>query len=414
MHTQIHHWPIHNFLKTSGAQITRKHVSGMSTAAGRLSFAVLCILSKPFTAGEFPCGSLGLFPLSVMTQHSSEQNLPRDFPTIELNLHGGIYPGKLFFASTFSDSGNYIIILNEDGTPYFYRRFQKSYHGTEHFELQPNGMLTFYSFTDKAVYVMSSQFDLVDTFKCVPPYEMDSHEFQYLENNHALFIAEELEKVDMSSVIEGGQTSAWVRFEHVLELDENRNILLDWSSRDHLDIRDAIHEDLRQMSINPVNFNSLAEDYDGHIILSVRNYDEIIKIHRETGAIIWRLGGQHSSFTFADKSDRFCYQHDARPVPGKPDHYTLFDNGNFKNPHFSRAVEYFLDTEHMTAEKVWEFRMTPDRYSFMMGSVQTLPNGNRIIDMSNFPPLYTMEVSPSGECLSELSVAETSSPARLV
>ncbi len=155
--------------------------------------------------------------------------------------------------------------------------------------------------------------------------------------------------------------------------------------------------------------NSIAVDYDGHLVISSRHLDEITKIHRQTGEIIWRLGGRHNQFEFVNEPYRFSYQHYARPVPGKPDSYTLFDNGNHRQPKFSRAVEYKLDTDAMTAEKTWEFRYTPDRYSSMMGNVQRLDNGNTMINWSTWPPLFANEVDAAGNVLFELIAHGTSS-----
>ncbi|MBN1782040.1 aryl-sulfate sulfotransferase [bacterium] len=335
-------------------------------------------------------------------------SVPGDFPHFSYSSFWDTAPGRLFFASTFSNAGNYIVILNNDGSPYYYRRFEKSYHGTEHFELQPNGMLSFYSFADNAVYVMNPHFELVDTLTCTPEYVLDTHEFLYLENNHKMLIARDPRHVNMSGIVTNGKEKALILGEHIQEFDGDGNLVFDWSSWDHLDITDCLQDVLAAPSVNLVNFNSLAVDYDGHIILSIRNFNQVIKIHRQTGEILWRLGGIRNEFTFINDPEQFAFQHDARPVPGKPGHYTLFDNGQGKVQEYSRAVEYVLDLDRMTAEKVWEFRPVPDRFCFMMGSVQVLPNGNRLVDMSLFPPLYSVEVSESGEILSTLDVKETS------
>ncbi|MFC1569145.1 aryl-sulfate sulfotransferase [bacterium] len=368
----------------------------------------------------FMGGSIASFPMADKHQSSrrhltsrptvmNDVSVPSDFPLIELNQFHATAPGKLFFGSTFSNVGNYIIILNEDGTPYFYRRFPSASHGAQHFECQPNGMLSFYSSIYDIIYIMNPHFEIVDSMTCTPNYNLDSHEFVYLENNHMLLIAEDPRIVDMSQFVEGGHNNASVRGEVIQEFDGDKNPIFEWSSWDHLEIEDANHENLTGSSINLVNFNSVAVDYDEHLILSVRNYDEIIKIHRQTGEILWRLGGKHSDFQFINDPEQFTYQHDARPVPGKPNHYTLFDNGNDKPDEYSRAVEYALNHDQMTAEKVWEYRPDIDRFANMMGSVQVLPNGNRLVDMSTFPPLWVAEVSAEGQLLSRLHVQETSS-----
>jgi hypothetical protein len=150
--------------------------------------------------------------------------------------------------------------------------------------------------------------------------------------------------------------------------------------------------------------NSIAIDYDENIIISSRHLSEITKIDRITGEIIWRLGGVNNQFTFIDEDIPLSYQHDARPVPGKPNHYTCFDNGTHRNPKFSRAVEYKIDTINMTATKVWEYRDSPnDRYSWFMGNAQRLSNGNTLINWADYPFPKITEVSPEGEKLLDAS-----------
>jgi hypothetical protein len=62
----------------------------------------------------------------------------------------------------------------------------------------------------------------------------------------------------------------------------------------------------------------------------------------------------------------------------------------------SRAVEYELDLDAMTATLVWEFRETPDVFSHYMANTQRLPNGNTLINWSigSLPKLT--EVRPDG------------------
>ena len=65
----------------------------------------------------------------------------------------------------------------------------------------------------------------------------------------------------------------------------------------------------------------------------------------------------------------------------------MFDNGNYSaqytGTNISRAVEYELDTNLMTATKVWEFVHPDSLYSPSISGVQRLPNGNTLIDFGN-------------------------------
>ena len=131
--------------------------------------------------------------------------------------------------------------------------------------------------------------------------------------------------------------------------------------------------------------------------------DEITKINRQTGDIIWRMGGKNNQFIFTNDTIRFSHQHAFRRIP--TGHYTLFDNGNFHTPNFSRAIEYNLDQVNKTATLVWQFRNSPDEYGFAMGYVQRLSNGNTVIGWGSANPTVT-EVDPNGNKVFELTFPE--------
>ncbi|MHC4657344.1 MAG: aryl-sulfate sulfotransferase, partial [Planctomycetota bacterium] len=121
----------------------------------------------------------------------------------------------------------------------------------------------------------------------------------------------------------------------------------------------------------------------------------VTKINSDTGEIIWRLSGAHSDFTFVnDPLNGFRNQHAIRSTGNG--RYLLFDNGNLHSPSVSRAVEYELDLDAMTATVVWEFREMPDVYSHYMANTQRLPNGNTLINwaVGSLPKLT--EVRPDG------------------
>jgi hypothetical protein len=178
------------------------------------------------------------------------------------------------------------------------------------------------------------------------------------------------QKVPMDTVVSGGDPNAEVIGLVIQEIDENKNVVFQWRSWDHFEITDATHNiDLTLPSIDYVHGNAIEIDTDGNILISSRHMDEITKIDRQTGEIIWRWGGEfceNNQFTFINDPVGFSHQHDIRKLPNG--NFTLFDNGNLHDPQFSRAVEYKLDEVNKTAELVWEYRNNPESYSFAMGS----------------------------------------------
>ena len=325
--------------------------------------------------------------------------VPSDFPQLDiLENKAGKAPGKLFFGLR----ERYIIILNEDGSPYFYRR---SNDFLMDFKVQPNGQLS-RNVDDRDTnehfcVTLDRQFNNVDTFAVGFGYHTDHHDFQLLPNGHSLLIANEHRTIDMSKVVSGGQKNAIVLGHHIQELDQNKNVIFNFSGFDKLNIVDAIHENLRSNSFDYAHINSVNLDFDGHILASCRNLSACIKIHRQTGEIIWTLGGMQNDFTFINSTDQNSYQHNFYAVPGKPCHYTLFDNGNYHIPRYTRAVEFKLDTILMTAEKVWEYRKSPDFRVDWLGNIQRLPNGNSLICWSGGGYPLATEVTPEGELVFE-------------
>ena len=329
--------------------------------------------------------------------------VPSDFPKIDVDILETTAPGKLFLSNL--DGYPYIMILENDGTPYFYRRMQETYLD---FKVQPTGTLTFGSLDGYYFLEMNSNFEIIDTLVCGYEYITDYHDIQLLPDGHKIFLTKDFQLIDMSQIVPDGDTSAYVIGNHVIELDDEDNIVLEWRSWDHFNILDARHKDLTTKWVDYVHMNAVAVDYDGNILISSRNFEEITKIDRNTGEIIWRLGGNNNQFQFLNDDPGISFQHDIRPVPDKPDFYTIFDNGNFHTPSYSRAIEYFLDTENMTATPIWEYRHTPDRYASKMGNVQRLDNGNTLINWVKTSLPKATEVTQDNQIVYEANFSNPS------
>jgi hypothetical protein len=349
--------------------------------------------------------SVSLSPIKTYGEMSviNGVSIPSDFPKIKVDTLKVTAPGKIFMANRYGSP--YMMIFENDGTPYFYRRVESS---AWLFTRQANNTLSHWAWhLDQSFLVLDTNFNVTETLNCSPLYSLDNHEFQLLGNGHYFFIAHEPQIIDMSEFVEGGDPNATVYGKHVVEFDSNDNIIFIWRSWDHFNILDAIHEDLTASTIDYVHMNAIAIDYDNNILISSRNLSEITKIDRYTGEIIWRLGGVNDDFTWSNDEYGISYQHDIRPVPNKPNYYTLFDNGNYHESRFSRAIELQIDTLSMTVTKVWEYRHSPDRYAGGMGNVQRLLNGNTLINWAlNILPKAT-EVTENGEIVYEMNFEES-------
>jgi hypothetical protein len=328
-------------------------------------------------------------------------SLPLDFPRVQSTVFDTTSPGRIFL-SNYAFSPNvknvpYLMILDDSGTPIFHRKMLEN---CVDFKPQPDGHLTYFDGSAGCFYAMDSTYAIVDSFRCGNGYSTDLHELRILGNGHALLMSYDNQKLDMSAIVAGGNRNATVIGLIVQELDREKNVVFQWRSWDHFQITDATHTNLTAATVDYVHGNALELDADGNLLISSRHMDEITKISRETGEIVWRLGGKNNQFTFINDAIGFSYQHAIRRLPNG--NITLFDNGNFHNPPFSRAVEYALDERQKTATLVWQYRNTPDIFGGALGYVQRLDNGNTLIGWGAANPTVT-EVRPDGSKVFELT-----------
>ena len=335
---------------------------------------------------------------------SGIKELPNDFPGLKVTQSNNPTPGYIFLSNFTvqknSPYGNYLMIVDNNGNPVFYRKMPNNCFD---FKMQPNGMITYYDLNTLKFYAMNTSFAVIDSFTCGNGYVNDVHELIVLPDGHFFLLCDDYETVDMSQIVPGGNPDAIVMGIVIQELDKNHNVVFQWRSFDHIKITDATHEDLTAANIDYIHSNAIDIEPDGNLLLSSRHTDEITKININNGDIIWRLGGKNNQFNFVNDDIGFSHQHAVRYLPNGD--ITLFDDGNFHSPPFSRAVEYKLDEQNMTATLVWQYRNNPDIYAFAMGYVQRFSNGNTLIGWGTANPSVT-EVAPDGSLALEMSLPE--------
>ena len=305
-----------------------------------------------------------------------------DFPVFSLVDQHAQIEGAYFmapFPSSGSSSAARLQIMDDQGQALFQRVFNGRHMPTD-FKLQ-QGRLTFFLGGPEQFYAMDSSFAVVDSFACGNGYPTDLHDLQLLPDGHALVMSYDPEPVDMSLLVPGGNPNAIVFGLIVQELDENKDVVFQWRSWDHFAITDCIvnNVNLTGASIDYVHGNSVEKTPDGNLLISCRHMNELTKIDRSTGAVLWRMGRNavNNQWSFPNDTRGWSEQHDARVLPNG--HLTLFDNGNFLNPQYSRALEFQLDEVNKIATKVWEYRSTPDIFSGFMGDVQRHADGSTTI-----------------------------------
>jgi hypothetical protein len=282
-------------------------------------------------------------------------------------------------------------MLDNTGFPAFFRQlperprdFKKQKHGGSYSYVQ-GGEGTF--------TVVDKNFVFLDSFGPENGYPiLDAHDFQIAPNGNALIAIKDFQTVDMSQIVPGGDPNAIVVGLVIQEQDPSHNVVFQWRSWDHFEITDATGIDFTAPHIDYVHFNAFEYDTDGNLLISAREIGEITKIDRQTGDIIWRMGGSQNEFTLVGDTQWFTRQHSVRRTPTGT--VTIFDNGNLSTPVESRVVEYDLDEVNQIATLVWEFRNEPPLHASWGSNAQRLPNGNTLISWT--PQGIVSEVRSDG------------------
>jgi hypothetical protein len=211
----------------------------------------------------------------------------------------------------------------------------------------------------------------------------DHHEFLVTERDTALFTIYRGVQMDLSAV--GGPKQATVMDGIVQEVDiETGEVLFEWHSLEHVGFEESTagpNPDQRD-AYDYFHLNSVAEDNDGNLLVGARKTSAVYKVDRESGEVIWRLGGKRSDFAMGEGA-RFAFQHDARRQ--KDGTITLFDNRGADMDEPSRGIRLGLDEEAMTAELASEYTLPEDPFATYQANVQDLPNGNVFVGWGSAP-----------------------------
>ena len=334
------------------------------------------------------------FTVSVKAQNNAISSF---FPKIEVLASNNPAEGHYFMGSkglTAANASHYIAIIDNYGTPVFFRKMNKA---TSSFCLLPNGKLAYLHGVPRKWYLLNDLLEIEKILE-IDGFKPNGHDWDFDNNGHLLLLGEASRNFDMSTLVEGGKENAEILDLIVQEFDDDFELLYTWNSADHFNILDGNEQsqylDFTESQIDYIHTNAISVDTDTSFLISNRHMDEISKIDRRTGEIIWRLGGKKNEFTFVNDEIRFSHQHSIRSLGNG--NILLFDNGNQHNPQISSAVEYAINESEKTATLVKRYYRNPNVYSNHQGTTQRVHNGNTIMNWGPYWPSLT-EFHPNGE-----------------
>ena len=317
------------------------------------------------------------------------------YPDIDISINDNPYQQDIFIHSTGGEN-QFLAILDPDLDVKWYI-VSVDDKGWD-FKVNNNDQLTYFrkptnGWTPSGGgiwHVMNHAMMEIDTLTCVNGFSADYHDIQYPQSGGYILQAYGRKEIDLpqTEVIDSANILI------LQEFDQNHNLIFEWDNSDHMDIQDyADHMNLNSTYRNWMHGNSLEIDLDENIIVSNRTMSELIKFHRQTGELIWRLGGPMNDFIFInDPHSGPNRQHDARRLENG--NIMIFDNGDGREPPLTRVSEYEIDEDEMIATLVWEYSHPSGYISLNQGSAQRLENGNTLISWGG--------VSDHGQIITEV------------
>jgi outer membrane protein assembly factor BamB len=217
------------------------------------------------------------------------------------------------------------------------------------------------------------------------------HDGRLLKNGNVLLLCATELSDEVAKKVQGGRPGTEVNgkiwADYLVELTKDGRTVWEWRAWEHLDPARDIITGVQDNRSEWTHGNAIIELSDGDLLVSFRNISTIIRIRRQTGEIVWKLGapplaGQHA------------------PTPLANGNILIFDNGPHRLDHtfpFSRVIE----VNPATNEILWKYQEANlyNFYSPRISNAQRLPNGNTLINEGFFGRFF--EVTPDGEAVWE-------------
>jgi Arylsulfotransferase (ASST) len=397
--------PYHPF--TPGEQV--QVVAGLSSAqagtasgdpgATTLSFSFVIAVAASTTASDkiaAPLPSSGHLPwesaLSRQTGpaqsfHSAPNLHP---PVITASSDPDTASGDIFLTPSFAQPAGPMILDGEGRLVWFWpvggnpaNLEVQRYHG------QP--ALTFSETSSGAGprnsdVIMNRHYEIVSVLHAAEGYADDPHEFQLTPKGSALIAVSSPVMADLSSV--GGATNGSVADCIVQELDiRTGQLLWEWHMLGHVPLTASF----AAPPYDYCHLNSIQRLPNGNLLISARNTWAVYEIDKQTGRVLWTLGGKDSNFHIGPGAN-FEWQHDAH-LTG--DTLSLFNDASYPQEETQSSAKILrLNTTTMTASLVRRYTHSPPTLSSFEGSMQVLPNGNVFVGWG-IQPVFS-EYTPSG------------------
>jgi hypothetical protein len=234
--------------------------------------------------------------------------------------------------------------------------------------------------------VMSSRYQTIARIPGANGLKADLHDFQLAPEHVAYITAYNPIRCDLTSI--GGAQNGAIVDTAIQQVDMSTGLVRwEWHSLDHIGAAESeVEAPAGPTPWDYFHLNSIDREPDGDLLISARSTWAGYLLQHGSGKVLWRLGGNRSSFKM-EPGTKMAWQHDARRLANGQ--ISFFDDGS--NPpihHQSRAVRIELDLKDRQARlaSVYTHR-NPPLLAASQGNAQTLPSGSTLVGYGGVPAI---------------------------
>jgi Arylsulfotransferase (ASST) len=234
--------------------------------------------------------------------------------------------------------------------------------------------------------VMNSRYQTVARIAGGNGLKADLHEFQIVPHGIGYITAYNPVRCDLTSV-KGSPRGAIV--DTAIQMIDMRTGLVrwEWHSLDHVGASESeVEAPAGGTPWDYFHLNSIDPEPDGNLLISARSTWAGYQLRGGSGEILWRLGGNKSSFKMGPGTE-MAWQHDGRLLPNGD--VSFFDDGSNPPIHRqSRALRIALDFKAREAHlaSVYTHR-DPPLLAASQGNMQPLADGNTLVGYGGVPAI---------------------------
>lgn len=327
---------------------------------------------KLFSAAREVLLVLALFVVgggNMMAQ--SEESLD---VVVELEPGMEFSPGWILSTPRFNANLTYAIIADELGEV---RLNQLHPYEGFNFDWHENGKLAWYDIIDGNWSVLDSALTGCDKVDAVNA-SLDYHDLELRADGSILLMETEIVQLSVADSVSDSNDSIRSILDCVLyELDSSGQVIWWWRASDVIPPTHCTHCNWEFSLIDAYHQNAFQTLDNGDILLCLRNMDAVIRIDRNSGDVMWQLGGLASDMVFTDEDGAFSQPHDVHLL--EENRLLLFDNAIGQDSVGSRGMEYALDFEAGLATVMETWPHPDGSVALSQGSIQRLVDGGTLI-----------------------------------